>query len=438
MPRRRTAGTMLFDLAGLLLVLAMVPLSWAFLDTTRPPAVASPSPSQLAPSSQPTAGAASPTPNTGPSQSLGPTFSYGSGAWAKVAPLDRGIWGAGAAILQNGWVLVAGGTVADTSKGAVASAKLIDPSTGGWVPMPDMHEARTYPMLVTLHDGSVLAIGGARNGIPLSSTERFVPDAIGSGTWKPAGTMTDARTHATATVLADGRVLVAGGGITGAPGYRATATAEIYDPATGQWSDAASMSRPRVLHTATLLSTGEVLVTGGSDTYRGPGTVTATAEIYDPVQNVWRAAAPMTAPRYTHSAAALADGRVLVAGGWAYTTDTDPSLSSTEVYDPKADTWKPAGAMRTGRAQFRLAVLPDGRVLAAGGVSPSYDVLADCGLFDPKTGQWSPTGDLPQPVMWPVMVTLQDGRVLLLGGAMTASAGKQSSMVAIYAAAPPK
>src|ERR1035437_10985201 len=143
-----------------------------------------------------------------------------------------------------------------------------------------------------------------------------------------AGTMKSPRTQGTATLLADGRVLVAGGGNTAAPTFAATASAEIYDPASNSWTVAASMAGPRTLHTATLLSDGEVLVAGGATAYTSSlGTVTASAEIYDPRADAWHATAPMSAARYIGSATSLANGRVLVVGGWAYPTAFGPSLA---------------------------------------------------------------------------------------------------------------
>ena len=132
----------------------------------------------------------------------------------------------------------------------------------------------------------------------------------------------------TATRLADGTVLVAGGF-----GTSSQATAERYDPATNTWTSAGSMREGRVGHTATLLPNGKVLVAGGANSTQG-GTYLATAELYDPAADGWRPAGALAGPRSGHTATPLPDGRVLVAGG-ASGNDA-PGL---EQYDPQANAW---------------------------------------------------------------------------------------------------
>jgi N-acetylneuraminic acid mutarotase len=297
-----------------------------------------------------------------------------------------------------------------------------------------MLQQRAYAMAVVLADGSVLVAGGSRNGQPLDTAERYYPS---TDTWVAAGRLNLPRTQGTLTLLPDGRVLAAGGGIEGTPGWNSTASAEIFDPKTGVWSMTAPMSVARARHTATLLPDGEVLVTGGATTFHGDtGAVTATADLYNPKPGKWRAAAPMSRPRYVHGAALLPDGRVLVAGGWYATSNSDPSHETAEIYDPAANDWTATGSMATARAEYGLVSLPDGRVLAAGGIDRSYKVQAGAELYDPDTGIWQATGKLATATMGSAVEVLPDGQVLIAGGAMDAVASKVTGVCELYTPPP--
>ncbi len=451
-PRRRLGAMLAIEAVALCFVLASAPAAWIWLDGSRPSDLAAdasggPGGSNGAAPTFSVSGAPVKSAADAPSEAPTPTVAetapptptpipspVGTGSWAAGPNLPFTVWGAGSAVLADGRMLVVGGTSAASSVKATARAELFDPGTGQWSATTDMLQARAYPMVVKLNDGSVLVAGGAFNGAPIAAAERYSPDY---GGWMQAGTMNSPRTQGTATLLQDGRVLVVGGGTVAAPSFAATASAEIYDPATNSWSMVAPMSRPRTLQTATLLNDGEVLVAGGATAYTGSlGTVTASAEIYDPRADAWRAAAPMSAARYIGSAAKLANGQVLVAGGWSYTTDYDPSLSTAEIYDPASNSWTASGSMSTGRARFALVTLADGRLLAAGGVGPTYRMLATAELWDPATGGWTVTGSLPAAVMWPAVAVLPDGRALIAGGALDTLANRTTDVCALYAPLP--
>ncbi len=145
----------------------------------------------------------------------------------------------------------------------------------------------------------------------------------------------------------------------------------------------------------------------------------------------------MSVARYAHAAARLPDGRVLVAGGWALTTNTDPSLASAEIYDPASNAWKPTGSLNDARGSLVMAALPDGRLLAVAGVDPSYHVLASTEIYDSKLGKWQPTGKLPVALERPAIGTLPDGRVVVAGGATDAGAGNVTAVCSIFSAPPP-
>jgi hypothetical protein len=193
-----------------------------------------------------------------------------------------------------------------------------------------LSERRSFT-LTLLPNGTVLAAGGFGTNLTVSTTELYDP---ASGLWTPTGSLQTQRGAHTATLLPNGKVLVAGGtGLTSAqtttvPFDPVLASAEIYDPTTGTWTPTASMGQPRQHHTATLLANGRVLVAGG-DNYFG-GLLPTTAEVYDPDTGKWSPTLPLVSGRNEHIAALLPDGKVLIAGGFN-TSDTGPS---TELYDP--------------------------------------------------------------------------------------------------------
>ena len=228
-------------------------------------------------------------------------------------------------------------------------------------------------------------------------------------TFSRTGSMALARDNHTATLLSDGRVLIAGGGNGGGS---ILASAELYDPATGRFSPTGSMTGPRVGHTATLLSDGRVLIAGGS----GGSSILASAELYDPATGRFSPTGSMTTARRLHTATALSDGRVLIAGGW----DGSKRLASAELYDPATGKFSPTGSMATVRNDHTATLLADGRVLIAGGYDGDQS-LASAELYDPATGTFTATGSMATARYWPTATLLSDGRVLIAGGSMGTS-----------------
>lgn len=438
-----TGAILLVDALALLLVVATAPAAFLWFDQSHPGPTAAtagqgaaPGPTRVPGASNGTGSNSSPGLPPGPGSSAGasPNLVYGDGTWARTDPMAQATWATASVLLHDGRVMVVGGATGESSFDAVSTAAIFDPTSGRWTLVTDMLQPRAYAMAVTLADGSVLVAGGSRNGQPLDTAERYYPDA---GTWVAAGRLNLPRTQGTLTLLGDGRVLAAGGGIEGTPGWTSTASAEIFDPRTGAWSIAAPMSVQRARHTATVLRDGEVLVTGGATTYHGEtGSVTDTVEIYNPRSDSWRIAAPMSHPRYVHGAVLLGDGRVMVAGGWYETSNSDPSHATAEIYDPGTDRWTAAASMANGRAEYGLVRLADGRVLAAGGVDPAYDVQAASELFDPATGLWQSTGRLAVATMWPAIQALPDGRVFVAGGGLDALAANVTAASEIYSPLP--
>ncbi|KFE58537.1 Kelch repeat-containing protein [Hyalangium minutum] len=247
------------------------------------------------------------------------------------------------------------------------------------------------------------------NGVGLTATRTFTITGLAScalsGTWTATSSPSQARYWHTATTLSSGKVLVTGGGLwTGS----LLETAEMYDPETGTWMATGAMSIPRVSHTATLLQSGKVLVTGGySDTYQ------ATAELYDPATGTWTSTGTMNHARGGHTATLLPSGKVLVVGG--YSTDY---AATAEVYDPATGTWTATNSMHDARSDHTATLLFSGKVLVTGG-EPFH---SSAELYDPNTGTWTPTGSMTQSREDHIATLLPSGKVLVLGGSTTSAA----------------
>lgn len=238
------------------------------------------------------------------------------------------------------------------------------------------------------------------------------------GVWSPTPNLPQGHVEHTATLLNDGRVLVAGG--TDVRGV-ATAGCELFDPKTNRWVHAASMMSARAAHAATLLADGNVLVTGGQ-TGRSifPIQVRASAEIYHPKTNSWTSVAPMHAVRRMHSSIRLHDGRVLVVGGTNWAPGSPRAAvqqEQAELYDPGRDRWSLAGAGLPPLVGEAATLMPDGTVLVTGGTTDTALATTGAELFDAATNQWHAT-------TWPMATSryghtatlLPGGKVLLVGG----------------------
>jgi hypothetical protein len=241
---------------------------------------------------------------------------------------------ASAALLADGRVLVAGGL---DGRNVLASAELYDPATGQFTATGSLLEARLQPNAVLrIADGRVLIAGGDGDGGPLASAELYDPL---TATFSSTGSLPEARVVQSLVALADGRVLMVGGSDGGFAGgfpiYYPTAA--IYDPATSVFTSTGALAFAREMQSASRLPDGRVLVAGGAHLVGNPGSVTVpTAEIYDVQQGNFSAIGDMAVPRYESTPVALADGRVLLAGGWAFAGDTvgDMPTKSAELFVP--------------------------------------------------------------------------------------------------------
>jgi len=190
-----------------------------------------------------------------------------------------------------------------------------------------------------------------------------LPALAGSGGFNSTGSMNVARVNHTATLLASGEVLVAGGN-NDTTGY--LPSAELYNPSTGKWTFTGNLTVPRDLDDAVLLQNGEVLVAGGLDPNACCGAPPlASAELYDPATGTWTATGSMTVGRVYFTLTLLSNGKVLAAGG----TDSNTLLSSAELYDPTTGKWTATGSMTTGN-ENRVGVSADGTVITGYGLNP--------------------------------------------------------------------
>jgi phage baseplate assembly protein gpV len=312
-----------------------------------------------------------------------------------------------ATLLRDGWVLVAGGLVNDRLDGlASAATELFDPDREVWVPAQAMATARWGHTATLLPDGRVLVAGSYVNsGDSLASAELYDP---ASGRWAPAGTMNRGRGGHTATLLLDGKVLVVGGGAEASQleGPLRGASAELFDPQTGRWTVTGSMVEPRAEFTATLLRDGRVLVAGGDGSF-------TTAEVYDPTTGRWTLTGSMTNGRFGHTATLLADGMVLVTGGCACSDPDAGETAAAERYDPRSGTWTVTGSMGSARIFHAATALNDGMVLVVD--DGLYDRPSSAELYDPRSGRWSVTTGPTVPRVGYTETLLLDGRVLVTG-----------------------
>jgi hypothetical protein len=325
-----------------------------------------------------------------------------------------------ATLLPNGKVLVAGGAVYADGYACFAgtdSAELYDSASGTFASTVTMTNRRYAQTSTLLQNGAVLIAGGYSfdsydcdnpgTSPAVASAETYDPS---HASFAPTGSMAEKRGGHTATLLTNGKVLIAGGSTGGdlLPFFfvDASVTAEVYDPATGLFTSTGNMGTPRVGQTATLLVNGDVLIAGGWSASQNASI--ATAELYHQATGAFTATGSMTTPRTGHTATLLPDGKILIAGG---TQDqTLVNSDSAEIYDPATGSFLATGSMAVKRCSHTATLLPNGTVLLVGGGSMVGEI------YDPSTGSF----------VFPVLTEvdrsghsatlLQNGKVLIVGG----------------------
>jgi WD40 repeat protein len=324
---------------------------------------------------------------------------YRAPTWTATGSMVTPRNGHTATLLLNGKVLVAGGSLGDPGVGyaSLSSAELYDPASRTWAATGRMGARRSGHTATLLRDGRVLVAGDG-------SAELYDP---ASGTWTATGNMTTPHGGGTATLLRDGRVLVVSDG-----------SAELYDPASGTWTATGNMTTPRTGGTATLLPDGKMLVAGGYDP-QSSGLTLASAELYDPARGTWTATGTMATPRGQHTATLLTNGTVLVAGGGGGASSGccapfSPELPSAELYDAASGTWTATGEMKEVRSNHTATLLPTGDVFVTG--SGDGDAVSP-ELYDPVIRSWTATSNSIEAHLYAETATLlPDGTVLVVGG----------------------
>jgi len=262
-----------------------------------------------------------------------------------------------------------------------------------------------------LPDGKVLVAGGFTGGGSLVSAEVFDP---ATSTFASAGNMNAARAGHTATLLPNGKVLIAGG-------YNGSylASAELYDPAAHTFMPTGTMVTSRSGHVATLLNNGKVLLAGGVGT---GWTFLADAETYDPNTNTFTATGGMTTARESHTATLLRDGRVLITGGHKDRRANITIYTSAEIYNPASGTFTAAGNLTIKRHKHDATLLADGRVLIVGG-SDERDrdgAYRNAEIYNPANGSFTAVKNnmnAPRYKLQGTTILLKNGKVLIAGGA---------------------
>jgi N-acetylneuraminic acid mutarotase len=352
--------------------------------------------------------------------------------WTPIAPMDEARAQHTATLLGGSTVLVAGGDTGNMDGGnnpiALASTRLYNPATNTWSNGPDLPSPRFGHTATALPGGTVLLVGGRATG-PVNSADAntLLYDPLANTFATSAGQLALRRSHHTATLLPDGTVLVVGG--RGIAGQEALSSVEIFDPGTGTWSSGMDLPARRREHTATLLPDGRVLVVGG---YDNGNTATQGAYLRDPATGAWTEVptpALNTFYRAQHTATLLPDGRVLVAGGNAIVT-------TTLVFNPADNTWAAGPNLPAfefgGHTATRLPGAP-GNVLVAGGNTGANASAV--------TSTVSPASGAGQAIRQPDLITarlghtatlLAGGQVLALGGYTELGNGSPTSTGELY------
>ena len=338
------------------------------------------------------------------------------GTWNETGRLNTPRFAHTATLLQNGMVLAHGGWWRSyvngifTDHGTLSSAELFNPATGKWQFVESTFYNRAGHTATLLRNGKVLIAGGNET----TNTELFDP---AKGAWFATGRLNTPRLAGhTATALADGRVLVLGGESAPGPANRET-SAEIYDPTTQVWTSTGSLGHVQYHASATLLLDGRVLVVGGGETF---------AELFDPATGRWHFTAGPLFGR-DGPTTLLQDGTVLMTGGTPRPDEFE--VLTVQLFDPTQLTWRQVGHLSVGRGGHTATLLSSGKVLVAGGLHIDRSSgrrlwLKSAELFDPTTSRstltappnTAPAGGTATRLRPPVPDPAHLDRVLITGG----------------------
>jgi Kelch motif len=306
--------------------------------------------------------------------------------------------------LADGSVLTIGGCT--RSYTATPSSERWDPASGRWSVLGGAPRGRLFAILQRLSAARLLVAGGEYAGYPTTyPTDSAVLD-LSTGQARLVGGMLQDRLQAYSAPLADGRVVAFGGT---APGLGWLASSEVFDDASGQWTAAGSLAAPVTNGLAVVrLADGRLLATGGHAPTTGA--TRADAQVFDPATGAWTLVTPMRSPRAWHQLLLLPDGRALALAGH----DGTSALATTELYDPRLDTWSAGPTLVTPRYQLGAALAADGSVVVAGGAPGAASGTSE--VLDPGLAAWTAAGALGYPRTQPTLVRDGSGQVVLYGG----------------------
>ena len=344
-----------------------------------------------------------------------------AGTFARLAPPDAFDYHT-ASLLSDGSVLIVGGS--GYQEAVHKRSYRYVPSSNTFVPDADLNTARMAHATFTLANGKVVVTGGWDPTAPgtgfdpvYKTTEIYDPVAR---QFSAGPDMNFPRRHHVATQLRDGRFLITGGLQLRGNGFGASTNAEIYDPNTNTFSVTGRMNVGRWLHSATLLSDGRVLIAGGRDnncTGTCPVYSLASAEIYDPSTGVFTpTTGSLNLSRWGHTAALLQDGQVLILGG-ENTDSQDPGmLFAAERFDPQSGAFTKSSSTAEARSMHTVTLLNNGKLLVAGGFRATSIAVNSSEYFDPATGVTRIGPGMNEFHARHTATRLNNGEVLILGG----------------------
>jgi hypothetical protein len=364
------------------------------------------------------------------SVATGITATVQSGTFTLTGSLNTARYDHTATLLGNGGVLVTGGLGVSGAYTSLASAELYSIKKGKWTVTGSMSVGRTAFTATLLQNGDVLVAGGSDYEISCYDTaELYNPS---TGQWTLTGSMTQLRCHHSATLLPSGEVLVSGGAISIYNNSNPTvASSEIYNPSTGEWTATGSLNDSRASAATVLLQNGEVFTAGGyfNAGNGSPNAYLTSAELYDPSSGTWRATASISGSvGLPTTPALLPDGDMLIA-------------NDAQFYDPATATWITNGPLPTVTfPPTKAAALGNGNVLGTGNECKS-NKFYNCGAvattaafpYSFSGNSWSQTGSMNYPRFHQTMTLLPNGQVLVAGGGSgSASAPRVVSIVELY------
>ncbi len=349
-------------------------------------------------------------------------FDPATGLWSSAGTFTAR-FGHTATVLPNGTVLLAGGT-SDGTHG-LSVCELYDPASGTVTATTSMiwtrfgHTATLVATSSTVF--KVLVTGGIDSSAAYTNRcDLYTPTSATTGTWVAATALSAVRAYHTATLLPNGKVFLAGGK-TSATSYLTNTV--LYTPAAtggGTWANGTVLATARADHTATLMANGSVLVAGGDTT---GGSFLSSAAVYTPnaTTGTWASSTPsMSAARAHHAACLLTNGSVLVMGG----VNSGGVVGGWELFDSLTPGSWSSGSLGTARQYATANILAGGKALLTGGTGSS-GVVGSAELFDVSTSaaSWSVSSSSPY-VRYHTSTLLGNGKVLVAGGLgplMTAS-----------------